>query len=194
MNTVGIDVAHSNGPDGPTHLPDRGRSARRESNLIASSTLLSMLGTSLSILGLFLVAIGTFVRVMPDLNRGIRRHYYRNAPLTRDLFRIRKDVKHSPRWRSWTISNERVCREFIDYIDANDIVEPPDELPIAIGNQAADLVAEFSDGSDERYLRGGISKQRLVEILTNAIERSCRNSGLGIAFVGTLTLILGRLM
>jgi hypothetical protein len=153
-----------------------------------------MLGTLLSILGLSLVGLGTFVRVMPDLNRDIRRHYYRNAPLTRDLFRIRKEVRQSDRWQSWTVSNERVCREFIDYIEANDIEEPPEELPISVRNEAADLVAEFPDGSEKRYMRGGVSKFKIVEILTNTIERTCRNSGLGIALVGTLTLIAGRLI
>jgi hypothetical protein len=103
-------------------------------------------------------------------------------------------VRQSDRWQSWTVSNERVCREFIDYIEANDLEEPPEELPVSVRNEAAELVAEFPDGSEKHYMRGGISKFKIVEILTDTIERTCRNSGLGIALVGTLTLIAGRLI
>lgn len=153
-----------------------------------------MLGQVVSALGISIIGLGTFVRVVPDLDRPIRRGFYQNAPATRDLFEIRKRVKQSHKGRKFTIQNRRVSRELIDYVDAHDIDEPPDRLPKKVKNVAAEIHVEYENGGEEIYLRGRPSQQTLVEILTLSIERSCRNSGLGIAVVGTLIAISGTLL
>jgi hypothetical protein len=87
-----------------------------------------------------------------------------------------------------------VSKELIDYIDANDIKEPPDELPKKVKNVATQIEVEYEDGDGEDYLRGSSSKSTLVKLLTLSLERSCRNSGLGIAVVGTFIAIYGTLL
>jgi len=153
-----------------------------------------MLSQIVSALGIFIIGIGTFVRVVPDLDRPVRRGFYQNAPVTRDLFEIRKEIKQSDKGTRFTIENRRVSREFIDYVDAHDIQEPPNCLPKRIKNVAAEIQVEYENGGNGIYLRGTRAQQTLVELLTLSIERSCRNSGLSIALVGTLIAISGTLL
>jgi len=153
-----------------------------------------MLGQIVSAVGIFVIGLGTFVRVVPDLHRPIRRGFYRNAPVTRDLFKIRNNVKQSDKGKRFVIQNRRVSRELIDYIDSNDIHNPPNRLPEKVKNVAAQIQVEYEDGDEEIYLQGRDSQRTLVEILTLSIERSCRNSGLGIAVVGTFIAIFGALL
>lgn len=153
-----------------------------------------MLGQSLSAFGVFLIGIGTFVRVTPDLDRPIRRGFYQNAPVTRELFKLRKRVKKSDKGWRFTIENQRVSRELIDYVDAHGLDEPPDRLPQKVRNVAAQIQVQYPNGDKEIYLRGHRSQETLVELLTLSIERSCRNSGLGIAVVGTSIAILGAVL
>jgi hypothetical protein len=103
-------------------------------------------------------------------------------------------VKQSDKGMTFTIQNRRVSRELIDYVDAHDIHEPPNRLPKKVKNVAAQIQVEYENGDEDVYLRGRPSQRTLVELLTLSIERSCRNSGLGIAVVGTLITIFGTLL
>jgi hypothetical protein len=153
-----------------------------------------MLSQIISAFGIFIIGIGTFVRVVPDLDRPVRRRFYQNAPVTRDLFEIRKDIKQSDKGNRFTIENRRVSREFIDYVDAHGTEEPPNCLPKRIKNVAAQIQVEYENGDDGIYLRGTRAQRTLVELLTLSIERSCRNFGLSIALIGTLIAISGTLL
>lgn len=150
-----------------------------------------MLGTVVSALGIFLTGIGTFVRVAPDLERKNRRRFYSLAPFTRELFVLRMDVKGSKKGTRFTVKHKRVCKEFIDYIDAHDIREPPDEVPKSVTNVAADLEIELANGETKRYPQGTYGQRTLVELLTLSIERACRNYGLLIAVIGAGITIVG---
>lgn len=150
-----------------------------------------MLGTVISALGIFLTGIGTFVRVAPDLERNTRRHFYNIAPFTRELFALRKAIKDSDKGLRFTIEHRGVRKEFIDYIDAHDIREPPDEIPKSVTNVAADLEIELPNGDIEKYPQGTHGQRILVELLTLSIERACRNSGLLIAVIGAGITIVG---
>jgi hypothetical protein len=150
-----------------------------------------MLGTAVSAFGIFLTGVGTFVRVAPDLERNTQRHFYSIAPFTRELFALRKEVKESDKGLRFTIEHGRVRKEFIDYIDAHDIREPPDEVPKSVTNVAADLEIELPNGDTENYPQGTRAQRILVELLTLSIERACRNYGLLIAFIGAGITIVG---
>lgn len=153
-----------------------------------------MIGAVISALGIFLTGIGTFIRVVPDLDRRLRQNFYSNAAFTHNLFSIRGLLKNSDRGRKFTIEHRRVCKELVDYVDAHDINDPPDQIPEKIRNGAARIEAEYSDGTKEYFLEGQPSQRTLVELLTLSIERSCRNSGLVIAVIGTLLAIGGTLL
>lgn len=153
-----------------------------------------MLSTAISVLGIFITGIGTFVRVAPDLDRKYRRHFYRNAPSTRELFELRKKVKNSKKGTGFTIKHKRVRKEFIDYIDSHDIREPPDQVPKSVTNVAADLEIELPGGETERYPQGALGQRIVVELLTHSIERACRNNGLLIAVLGALITIAGTII
>lgn len=107
---------------------------------------------------------------------------------------LRKDVKESERGYQFTIKNRLVRKEFIDYIDAHDLREPPDKVPKSVTNVAADLEIELPDGEIKSYPQGTISKRILVELLTLSIERACRNYGLGIAIIGAGMTIVGTII
>lgn len=150
-----------------------------------------MFGTIISVIGVFLTGIGTFVRVAPDLERHIRRHFYRISPSTRDLFSLKKEIKRSKKGVQFTIDNKGVRREFIDYIDAHHLREPPEQLPKTVTNVAADFEIELPDGQIIRYPLGELSQRTLVELLTLTIERKCRNNGLLIGIIGVGITIIG---
>jgi hypothetical protein len=150
-----------------------------------------MLGTVVSGLGICLTGIGTFVRVAPDLERRTRRHFYSIAPFTRGLFSLRNHVKKRDEGYRFTIEHRQVCKEFIDYVDAHDIREPPDEVPKSVTNGAAALEIELPNGDTENYLQGNPSQRSIVELLTLSIERACRNYGLLIAVIGAVITVVG---
>ena len=153
-----------------------------------------MLGTVMSAIGIFVTAIGTFIRVTPDLDRDIRRRFYRNAPKTRKLFDIRSDIKQSGKGYWFTIQNRRISRELIDYVDSSTLEEPPDEIPKKIATDAARMKAEFSGGRVDYFVRGKPSHRTLVRILTLSIEKKCRNYGLLIATIGAVLAITGAIL
>lgn len=153
-----------------------------------------MIGTIVSIAGILLTLLGTFVRAVPDVDRRARRRFYCISPFTRELFSKRMDVKRSARGYRHPIEHPRVRREVIDYIDAHDTAEPPDQIPKMVKNGAARIEIELPNGEVEYYLQGGDSKRTLVELLTQSIERACRNWGLAIAIIGALIAILGAAM
>lgn len=150
-----------------------------------------MLGTAVSATGIFLTGIGTIVRVAPDMDRRYRRWFYSNAPLVKGLFQMREDIKHSDRGWNFTVESKRVCKEFIDYTDAHDVRDPPDEVPVSVTNVAASLEIELPNGDKESYPQGTFGKRILVELITSSIDRTCRNYGLGIAVFGAGLTILG---
>lgn len=141
--------------------------------------------------GALLIAIGTFVRVSPDLPRPHRRTFYQINPRTRDLFSLRTDVKRSQRGTKHPVSDARVSKELIDYVDAKGRKQPPTALPDTVTNVAACIEAAFPDGTVERYLEGRPADNTLIELLTRSVERQCRNDGLLIAFFGTALVIVG---
>jgi len=104
---------------------------------------------------------------------------------------MRDNIKNSSRGVRFTVYSLAVRREFIDYVDAHDIHDPPDEVPVSISNVADRIEAEMSDGQSFEYLRGSHSQRKLVEIITLAIEKQCRNNGLAITIIGALLTILG---
>lgn len=150
-----------------------------------------MLGTIISILGISLTGLGTFVRVAPDLERRTRRHFYSIAPITRDLFLCRKEIKKSATTTQFTIRHRPVRKELIDYIDAHHLSEPPDQLPKTVTNVAADIEIELPSGETNRYPAGELGNRTLVKLLTLSIERRCRNSGLMIGAIGVVITIFG---
>jgi hypothetical protein len=150
-----------------------------------------MIGAGVSAFGIFLTGLGTFVRVAPDLERKSRRWFYGNAPFIRELFVLRKEMKGSKKGRQFTVEHKRVCKEFIDYIDANDIREPPDQVPKSVTNVAAGLEIELPDGGTEMYPQGTSGQRVLIKLLTLSIERACRNYGLIIAVIGAGITIVG---
>lgn len=149
-----------------------------------------MLATLISVLGVVITGVGTFVRVVPDINRSIRRHFY-NISFTHELFSLRKSIKDSQKGKQFTTEHRAVRREFIDYIDAHHLREPPDELPKKVRNVAADIEVEFSNGDTLRYPMGELGQRILVELLTLSIERECRMKGLQIGIIGVFITILG---
>lgn len=150
-----------------------------------------MHGPVVSAVGIFITATGTFIRVAPDLDRRIRRPFFKYTPLTSTLFSIRSQVKESDRGVKHTVRHRRALREFIDYVDANDINEPPDQIPVSIKAEAAYIQAESPEGQTSNYLKGRPSNRTLVEILTQSIEKRCRNYGLLIASLGAVMTIIG---
>lgn len=153
-----------------------------------------MLGTVIQIIGVVITAIGTFIRVVPDLDRRIRRTFYENYPMTRELFSRRADVKQADQGANFTIKNKMILREFVDYVDSNSMKKPPDQLPQSITAGAARIVAEFADESEEVFFHGGLSNPKLIEIITLAIEKRCRNFGLLIAVIGAVLVIIGTIL
>lgn len=153
-----------------------------------------MHGTASSVFGALIIGIGTFIRVTPDLDRSVRRHFFRNYAMTRKLFELRKKVKDSDKGVNYTVYHQRVIKEFIDYVDSTDIKEPPDDFPHSIASSAACIEVEYENGDTEEFLRGGASKRTLVELLTLSIERRCRNFGLLVAFIGTGFVIAGAVL
>lgn len=153
-----------------------------------------MLGTAISIFGIFLTGMGTFVRVAPDLDRQIRRQFYKIAPFTRELFDLRRDVKKSDKGVRFTVEHKRVSKEAIDYLDAHDIREPPNQVPKSVTNVAAELEIELPNGETESYAQGTFGQRALVELITHSIERACRNYGLLIAVIGAGTTIIGTIV
>ncbi|WP_280585392.1 hypothetical protein [Halorubrum sp. Boch-26] len=123
-----------------------------------------------------------------------RRQFYSNAPFTRELFEIRQEIKESPKGWNFTIRSRAVRKEFIDYVDAHDIRDPPDQVPVSLSNVAASIEVEMPNGDPEEFLRGGFSERTLVEIITLAIERKCRNNGLIITIIGAVLTIIGTII
>lgn len=153
-----------------------------------------MVSTFLLAIGAGVSLLGTWVRVTPDLSRKHRRWSYQLYPFTRDLIDKRTEIKKSEKGVSFTIENNRIRREAIDYIDAKDIREPPSEPPIAVKNKGANIQLEFSDRDPEQYMLGYGGQKGLVELHTMGMERACRNTGIGIVIVGGFVTITGILL
>lgn len=142
-------------------------------------------------LGIFVAFLGTYILALPDLDRTRRRHFYRIAPTLRPLFRLRENVKDTGRGAGFSSKDRTICYTFIDYIDQQGLEEPPEVTPRKITMGAARILVTFPGGTEEPYCRGGPSQIHFTKIVDLALERKCRKLGISIAWVGTLTAIVG---
>lgn len=153
-----------------------------------------MLGAVISAVGIFITGIGTFIRAVPDLDRPIRRHFYRNAPKTRKLFESRSLIKKAGKEKVYTITNRRVARELIDYVDSTGLEDPPEEIPKKMMTHGAEIKVEYPDGEIDTFVEGKIAHRTFIELFSLAIEKRCRNYGLLIAVIGTGLAIGGAIL
>lgn len=153
-----------------------------------------MAGAIISAIGIFITGIGTFIRAVPDLDRPIRHHFYKNAPKTRELFESRSHIKEIGKERTYTLTNRRVSRELIDYVDSNALEDPPDRTPERLITDATQIKVEYPNGDTDYFIKGKIAHRTFIELLTLSIEKRCRNYGLLIAVIGTGLAISGTIL
>lgn len=144
--------------------------------------------------GILIVFLGTYVLALPELSRRWRHQFYRMTPHLRTVFLLREHVRDADRGVRFSTEDRTICYTFIDYIDQQDLEEPPEETPSKIAMDGAQITATFPDGSEESYCRGGDSQLHFMRSVGHALERRCRIMGISIAWVGTLIAIVGTVL
>lgn len=138
--------------------------------------------------------IGTYILALPELDRDIRRQFYKNALYLRGIYDCRNQVGQWSMGSGFTSENHDICFTLVDYIYQPG-VSIREETPVRVESEATRLRFYYSDGNEELvHLENTLPRTALWETLTMVLNRRCRRMGIGVAFVGAVIAVIGAII